>query len=143
MPAKRGVKPASSRDVDTRCRSGTEKGAGAQSGSNCGAFPLGRSCRIGDGFVDQQNRNIVPNRIDAPALGALQAFSVFLEQQRFFAHGADQDVQQILRNHARILRLWQRAAQSAGAVLVSPLVRRRKATLTSMPPAGRFFRRMF
>ena len=29
MPVERGVKAASSRDVDTTCRSGTEKGEGA------------------------------------------------------------------------------------------------------------------
>jgi hypothetical protein len=69
-----------------------------------------RSRRVGPSLVDQENGDIVANRVDAPALVALKAFSVFLEQQRLLARGADQDIEQILRNHASILQLWRRAA---------------------------------
>jgi hypothetical protein len=49
---------------------------------------------VDDGFVDQQNRDVVANRVDAAALGALQAFSRFLPMLHWFlAHGADQDVE--------------------------------------------------
>ncbi len=71
-------------------------------------------CGVGDGFIDQQNRNIVPNWIHAPAITALQAFPIFFEHQRFFAYGADQDVQQILWNHASILRLREAGGAAGG-----------------------------
>jgi len=45
--------------------------------------------RVGDGFVDQQNRDIVSDRVDAATLGALQAFPSFLEQQGLLANRAD------------------------------------------------------
>ena len=67
-----------------------------------------KSGGIGDRFIDQQNRNIVANWVDASTLRALQAFSSFLEQQRFLAHRANQDVEQVLRNHGSILRLGER-----------------------------------
>src|SRR5207302_4798598 len=47
--------------------------------------------RVGGGFVDQQDRNIVLDRINPPALSAFQALA-FLEQ-RLFADWADQDFQ--------------------------------------------------
>jgi hypothetical protein len=78
----------------------------ARSGSKPPALMADRSGRVDGSFIDQQNRNIVPDRVDAPALNALQAFSIFLTlQQRFLAHWADEDVQQVLRNHDSILRL--------------------------------------
>jgi len=75
---------------------------------------------VGDGFVDQQNRDVVPNRVDAAAFGALQAFSRFFEQQWLLAYRANQDVQQILRNHASILRLPERDAQATDAGARTP-----------------------
>jgi hypothetical protein len=52
----------------------------------------GRSRGVGGGFIDQENRNVVPNRVDTPALGALQAFPIFFEQQGFFAQRTNQNV---------------------------------------------------
>jgi hypothetical protein len=63
-----------------------------------------KSCRINNGFVDQQNRDVVPHRVNAPALQALQAFSRLFELQRLLAHRADQNFEQILRNHCCIVR---------------------------------------
>jgi hypothetical protein len=69
---------------------------------------LARLRGFGDGFVHQHDWNVVPHRVDAVALCALQAFSrLFTMQQRLFARRADQDVEQILRNHADILPFFQ------------------------------------
>ena len=62
------------------------------------------SGRVGDGFVHQHDRNSVPNRVDAAALGALQTLSFVFQRQRLFAHRAHQDVEQVLGNHGKILR---------------------------------------
>ena len=55
--------------------------------------------RFGDSFVHQQDGDTVTNRICPPTLSTLQTLSLVLENQRFFAHRADQDVEQILGNH--------------------------------------------
>jgi len=59
------------------------------------------SCGIDDRLVHQQNRDIVSNGVDPATLGTLQAGAIFLEQQRFSASGANQDVEQVLRNHRK------------------------------------------
>ncbi len=59
-------------------------------------------------MVDQHDRDVVANRVDAVALSALQAFCRFLAmQERLFAGRADQHVEQILRNHAAILTFFE------------------------------------
>ena len=117
------------------------------------------------GFVHQHNRDVVPNRVNAVTLGALQAFSrLFAMQQGLFARRADQNVEQILRNHANILTFFEAQPRQAnsldwrisgrgrsgedaraytGCVRAATLVRRRKATLTSQLGPRRFLRRMF
>lgn len=67
-----------------------------------GRFKTGHgSGRIGGGLVNQENWDVVSHRVDAAALRAFQAFASLLEQQqRFFAGGANQYVQQVLGNHA-------------------------------------------
>jgi hypothetical protein len=55
------------------------------------------------GFVDQQNRNVVAHRIYPAALSALQALAVALQSERFFTKRANQNVEQVLRNHERIV----------------------------------------
>lgn len=62
-------------------------------------------------FVDQQNGNIVPHWIYAVALAALQALPGFLLHQGLLAQRANQDIEQFLGNHARILppNDWTRA----------------------------------
>jgi hypothetical protein len=57
------------------------------------------SGRIGDGLVDQHDRDIVPDRVNAPALPALKTLSFVFQHKRLFADGADQDVEQVLGNH--------------------------------------------
>jgi len=75
-----------------------------------------RSRRIDDGLIDQENWNVVPNRVDAAALGALQAFPSFFEHQRFSAQRANQDVEQVPRNHGGILHLAE-GTQTCGNAL--------------------------
>ncbi len=55
--------------------------------------------RFGDSFIHQQDGDSVTNRICPTTHGTLQALSLSLEYERFFAHRADQDVEQILGNH--------------------------------------------
>jgi hypothetical protein len=51
------------------------------------------------GGVDQHNRDIVLNRVHAAAFAAFQAFAVRIQNHRLPANGANQHVEQILRNH--------------------------------------------
>jgi hypothetical protein len=60
---------------------------------------------VADGFIDKQNRNVIPYRIDPTTLAALETLTIVLKDERFLAHGTHQNVQQIFRNHAVILRL--------------------------------------
>jgi hypothetical protein len=62
---------------------------------------------IGDGLVHQHDRNAVPHRVYAAALGTLQTLSILLQLQRLLAGGADQDIKQVLRNHGRILHPFE------------------------------------
>jgi hypothetical protein len=102
-----GKRAASSPDVDTTCRSGTEKAQDLPKWVDTShtSGPRRRSGRIDDRFIDQQDRNSISHRVDPPALRTLQAFSIFLEQEGFLARRANQNVEQILRKHASILRL--------------------------------------
>ena len=52
-----------------------------------------------DCFINQKDRDLIPNGIDASALGALQAFTVVFQSEWFLADRADQDVEQILGDH--------------------------------------------
>ncbi len=70
------------------------------------------------GFVDQQNRNVVAHRINPAALGALQTFAVALHSERFFAERANQDVEQVLRNHERIVLHQPRLRSMPAGVIV-------------------------
>src|SRR4029077_6397754 len=93
----------------------TEYGSGYGSGYGLRVFGSGR---IGDGFVHQHDRNSVPDRIDAAALGALQTLSFVFQRQRLFAHRAHQDVEQVLGNHGEILRDFS-ASVKAGKSLTA------------------------
>ena len=55
---------------------------------------------LGDGFVHQQNGNIIPHRIDAMALATFQALAILPNCERLLAHRADQNVQKVLWDHA-------------------------------------------
>ena len=57
---------------------------------------LGLHCRL----VDQHDRNIVPDRVDAMAFVTLQALGILAVFKRLFAGGANQDFEQILGDHA-------------------------------------------
>jgi hypothetical protein len=48
---------------------------------------------LGNGFVHQQNGNVIPNRIDAVALSALEALPFVLERQWLLADRANQHVE--------------------------------------------------
>ena len=54
---------------------------------------------INHGSIHQHDGNSVPHRVDAAALGALQALALVFQGERFLADGTDQDVEQVLRNH--------------------------------------------
>ena len=60
---------------------------------------MGRLGRVDNGFVNQHDWNVVPNRINTATLAALQALSFILQSERLFADWANQHIQQILRNH--------------------------------------------
>jgi hypothetical protein len=64
------------------------------------------SGRIDRSFVHQHDGDVVPHRIDATALAALQALASVLQYQRLFADRADQNIEQILGNLGSILRLF-------------------------------------
>jgi hypothetical protein len=49
--------------------------------------------------VDQQDRNAVLDRIHPAAFAAFQARRIFFQDERLLASRANQDVEQILRNH--------------------------------------------
>jgi hypothetical protein len=55
--------------------------------------------RLGDGILDQQDRDVIPNRISPATLATLQGLSLVLENEGFLADGADQDVEQVLGDH--------------------------------------------
>jgi len=58
-------------------------------------------CRL----INKHDRNVVADGINAPAFRALETLAVFRAMnQRFLAGGANQNVEQILRNHESILR---------------------------------------
>ena len=54
---------------------------------------------FGDGFVYEENRDAIANRVSAQALATLQRLTFILQDQRFLAGRADQDVEQVLGNH--------------------------------------------
>ena len=60
---------------------------------------MGRLGRVDNGFVNQHDWNVVPNRINTATLAALQALSFILESEGFLANWANQHIEQILRNH--------------------------------------------
>ena len=60
---------------------------------------MGRSGGVDNGFVNQHDWNVVPNRIDPATLAALQTLSFVLQGEGFLADWANQHIQQILRNH--------------------------------------------
>ena len=81
-------------DLDTLCRSGTR--------CDDRKWLLGRgaSIRIDHSLIDQHDGNFVTNRVDAAALGTFKALALVFQGERFLADGTDQDVEQVLRNHA-------------------------------------------
>ncbi len=69
--------------------------------------------RLDRGLIDQHDRDIVLDRIDAVALGALQTLGILSVLERLLAGRADQDFEQFFGNHdLRIVRQL-RSADSA------------------------------
>jgi len=70
------------------------------------------------GGVDEHDRNVVLDRVDATAFAAFQAGSVGVQSHRFLANRANQHIEKILGNHgcpycsATIAKLTFRAAVS-------------------------------
>jgi len=69
-------------------------------------FPAGFLLGFRRGFIDQQDGNVVPDRVNPPAGPALQALPAVLGPQlkRLPAGRANQYVEQILGNHVHSLR---------------------------------------
>jgi len=65
---------------------------------------------LGHGFVHQQDRDIVPNRINSVTLAAFQAFAIILLRQRLLAHWTNQDFEKVLGNHDNSILRLRRAA---------------------------------
>ena len=79
-----------------------------------GAMPQSRGESSGYfdfGFVHQQNGNVVADWVNPVALGAFQAFAVCPYRQRLLTERANQNIEQILRDHQRILPHWLAASQ--------------------------------
>jgi hypothetical protein len=55
-------------------------------------------------LVHQKDRDVIADRIDPVAGVAFEGFGVRLEDERLFANRADQDFEQVLRNHVGIVR---------------------------------------
>jgi hypothetical protein len=82
---------------DTRCRSGTESG---DFRTERGKTPRsGKSGRVGRSLVDQQYRDVIADGVDAVAGIALEGFGVGFEDERLLAGRANQDFEEVLRNH--------------------------------------------
>jgi hypothetical protein len=68
------------------------------------------SGRINDGFIDQHDRNSVPHRVHSAALGTLQTLALVFQGKCLLADRADQDVEQVLRNHEKDFTLFWKSA---------------------------------
>lgn len=55
------------------------------------------------GLIHQQNGNVIAHGVNPSAFGAFQAFAVFGHSQPNFAERANQNIQEILGNHERIV----------------------------------------
>ena len=54
-------------------------------------------------LVNQQNWDAVADWVNTTTFGAFQAFAIALHRERFLAEWADENVEQILLNHERIV----------------------------------------
>ena len=69
----------------------------------CNARQYRPSRYVDFGLIYQQNRDVITDRIDPVALAAFQAFAVSFYSQRLLTQRANQNIQQILGNHVRIV----------------------------------------
>jgi hypothetical protein len=58
-----------------------------------------KSGLLNNSFVNQQDRNVVSDRIDAPAFGALETLAFVFQHQPLLAERANQDIEYILGQH--------------------------------------------
>ena len=68
-------------------------------------------------LVDQHDGNVILNGVDTAALGAFEAGAVRAQSDRFFAFGADKDVEKIGRNHDGIYCTGTRRSRLAGSLM--------------------------
>lgn len=64
------------------------------------AWRLGR---VDFGSVDQHNRDVILDGVDAAALAAFEAVTVGAEDDRLFADRTNEDFEEILGNHGGII----------------------------------------
>ena len=67
------------------------------------SLPFRISGWINSGGVHQHNRDVVLNGVDTMAFATLQASTVGIQHHRLLANRANQDFQQIRRNHRDII----------------------------------------
>ena len=61
--------------------------------------------RLNNRFIHQQDGDAVADGVNSPALSALQALAFVLQDQAFLAHRADQNFQQLWRDHGALILL--------------------------------------
>jgi len=61
--------------------------------ARCAAVSKRGLGRLGDSFVHQQDGNVIPNRIDAVALSALEALPFIFEREWLLTDGADKHIE--------------------------------------------------
>jgi hypothetical protein len=86
-----------SQRLTLRVFSGRESAGRHNGGPIASSAPILRW--LGNGFVDQQNRYVIADRVNPMALPAFQARAVVPDHQRFLAYRTDQNVEKILRDH--------------------------------------------
>jgi hypothetical protein len=84
--------------LKTRCHVFVALSLRGRSTNVSGSFDLG--------LIHQQNRNVIADGVNPVALTTFQAFAVSFQGQRLLADWANQNVQQILRNHEQIVLQW-------------------------------------
>jgi hypothetical protein len=105
---------------DTKCQNGswqfgfeTLLKTRSQDFVSCGTawLEVADSGGVDFGFIHQKNGDVIADGIDSATLGAFQAFAISEDSQRLLADWANQNVEQILRNHQGILPQWLAASQ--------------------------------
>jgi hypothetical protein len=99
--------------------------------SKGGEFELGG---LDDRFIHQHDRNVVADRVDAPALSTFETLAIGLEHDWLLANRADQNVEQLLGNHAETFYVIRRQPALDWCGLRPPLAVRNWRPKRADPP---------